>query len=190
MRTACVVNVCRSGFYFKTEEVPNFQLFSSQNSDLDNEQLDEIEEKAQAKNTKRATEWGVKKFVKWCEKRKITVDLKTVSATDLSEILQKFFAEVKTEKGQALTPSALTGIRAAIHCHLTCAPLSRNINILQDSEFMSANKMFEAKAKLFTKENCETKTQIIHSVRRHAEIESILHGREEHGRRLERCRIS
>ena len=41
------------------EEVPNFQLFSSQNSDLDNEQLDEIEQKAQAKNTKRATEWGV-----------------------------------------------------------------------------------------------------------------------------------
>ena len=50
-------------------------------------------------------------------------------------------------------PSALTGIRAAIHRHLTCAPLSRNINILQDSEIMSANKMFEAKAKLFTKEN-------------------------------------
>jgi len=30
-------------------------------------------------------------------------------------ILRKFFAEVKTEKGQALTPSALTGIRVAIH---------------------------------------------------------------------------
>ena len=116
------------------------------------------------------------------------MDLKTVSATDLSEILRKFFAEVKTEKGQALTPSALTGIRAAIHRHLTCAPLSRNINILQDSEFMSANKMFEAKAKLFTKENnAKPDRQIIHAVRRHAEIESILHGRAEHGRRLERC---
>ena len=82
------------------------------------------------------------------------MDLKTLSlslsATDLSEILRKFFAEVKTEKGQALTPGALTEIRAAIHRHLTCAPLSRNINILQDSEFMSANKMSEAKAKLFT----------------------------------------
>ena len=57
------------------EEVPNFQLFSSQNSDLDNEQLDEIGQKAQAKNTKRAAEWGVKKFDKCCEKRKNTVDL-------------------------------------------------------------------------------------------------------------------
>ena len=46
------------------------------------------------------------------------MDLKTVSAMDLSEILRKFFDEVKTEKGQALTPSALTGIRAAIHRHL------------------------------------------------------------------------
>ena len=67
--------------------------------------------------------------------------------------MRKFYAEVKTEKGQALTPSALTGIRVAIHRHLTCAPLSRNINILQDSELMSANKMFDAKANLFTKEN-------------------------------------
>ena len=37
----------------------------------------------------------------------------------LSEILRKFFAEVKTERGPALTLRALTGIRAAIHRHLT-----------------------------------------------------------------------
>ena len=95
----------------------------------------------------------MKKFEKWCEKRKISVDLRTVQPTTLSEILWKFFDDVKTEKGQALTPSALTGLRAAIHRHLTCAPLHRNINSLQDSEFMSASKMFETKAKLFTKEN-------------------------------------
>ena len=101
------------------------KLFSSQNSDLKNKQLDEIEQKAQAKNTKKATEWGVRKFKKWCKKRKNSVHLKTVSPTsDLSEILRKFYAEVKTGKSQALTPSALTGIRAAIHHHLTCAPLS------------------------------------------------------------------
>ena len=78
--------------------------------------------------------------------------MKTIAPKDLNDILRKFYAEVKTEKGQPLTPSALTGIRAAIHRHITSAPLSRNVNILQDSDFMSANKMFEAKAKLFTKE--------------------------------------
>ena len=42
-------------------------LSSSQNSDLNSKQLDEIEQKAQAKNTKRAIEWAVKKFEKWCK---------------------------------------------------------------------------------------------------------------------------
>lgn len=36
------------------------QLFVSQNLDLEKEQLDEMEQKAQAKNTKRTTEWGEK----------------------------------------------------------------------------------------------------------------------------------
>ena len=67
------------------EEVPDFPLFSSEKSDLDNEQLDEIGQKDQAKINKRATEWGVKMFEKWCEKRKITVDLKTASPTALTE---------------------------------------------------------------------------------------------------------
>ena len=74
-----------------------------------------IEQKAQAKSTKKATEWGLKKFDKWCEKRAIKVDLKTIDKKELNKILRKFYAEVKTEKGQALTPSALTRIRAAIH---------------------------------------------------------------------------
>ena len=47
------------------------QLFSSQNSDLNNEQLNKIEQKARAKNTKKATNWGVKKFEKLCDKKKI-----------------------------------------------------------------------------------------------------------------------
>ena len=128
------------------EETPNFDVLTcSQSSDLGQEQLNEIEQKAQAKSTKKATEWGLKKFDKWCEKRAIKVDLKTIDKKELNKILRKFYAEVKTEKGQALTPSALTGIRAAIHRHLTSVPLSRNVNILLDSDFMSANKMFEAK---------------------------------------------
>ena len=38
---------------------------------LNNEQLNKIEQKARAKNTKKATNWGVKKFEKTCDKRKI-----------------------------------------------------------------------------------------------------------------------
>ena len=56
------------------EETPNFDaLTCSQGSDLGQEQLNEIEQKAQAKSTKKATEWRLKKFDKWCEKRAIKV---------------------------------------------------------------------------------------------------------------------
>ena len=43
-------------------EAPSIQLLSSQNSDLVNHHMDEFEKKVQAKNTKIATEWRVKKF--------------------------------------------------------------------------------------------------------------------------------
>ena len=125
---------------------------SSQNSDLGLEDLDKLEAKGQAENTKRATSWGIKKFEKWCDKRKLKVDFNCVTPVELNELLRKFYAEVKSEKGQPLTPSTLTGIRAAIHRQLTSAPISRSMNIMQDSEFLSANKMFEAKCKLHTKE--------------------------------------
>ena len=124
----------------------------SQSSDLDKQALDEIENKAQAINTRKATAWGLKKIEKWSLKRNIKIDYEVISPTELNEILRKFYAEVKTEKGKKLTPSALTGIRAAIHRHITSAPISRNMNILQGSEFVTANKMFEAQCKLYSKE--------------------------------------
>ena len=126
---------------------------SSQNSDLGLEDLDKLEAKGQAENTKRATSWGIKKFEKWCNKRKLKVDFNCVTPVELNELLRKFYAEVKSKKGQRLTPSTLTGIdRAVIHRQLTSAPISRSMNIMQDSEFLSVNKMFETKCKLYTKE--------------------------------------
>ena len=116
------------------------------------EDLDKLEAKGQAENTKRATSWGIKKFKKWCDKRKLKVDFNCVTPVELNELLRKFYAEVKSKNGQPLTPSTLTGIRAVIHRQLTSAPISRSMNIMQDSEFLSANKMFETKCKLYTKE--------------------------------------
>ena len=83
------------------------------------------------------------------------MDFNCVTPVELNELLRKFYAEVKSEEGQPLTPSTLTGIRAAIHQQLTSALISRSMKIMQDSEFLSANKMFEAKCqkcKLYTKE--------------------------------------
>ena len=72
------------------------------------EDLDKLEVKGQAENTKRATSWGIKKFEKWCEKRTLKVDFNCVTRVVLNELLQKLYAEVKSEKGQPLPPSTLT----------------------------------------------------------------------------------
>ena len=52
-----------------------------------------------------------------------------------------------------LTPSALTGIRAAIHRALTAPPYVRILNIINDRAFMTANQMFTARCKLYYKNN-------------------------------------
>ena len=98
---------------------------SSQNSDLGLEDLDKLEAKVQAENTKRT--------ISWCDNRKLKVDFNCVTPVELNELLRKFYAKVKSEKGQPLTPSTLTGIRAAIHQQLTSALISRSMNIMQDS---------------------------------------------------------
>ena len=64
------------------EEIPNVDVLTcSQGSDLGQEQLNEIQQKAQTKTTKKETEWRLKKFDKWCEKRAIKVDLYKLECT-------------------------------------------------------------------------------------------------------------
>ena len=74
------------------------------------EDLDKLEAKGQAENTKRAISCGIKKFEKWWDKRKLKVDFNCVTPLELNELVRKFYAEVKSEKGQPLTPSTLTGM--------------------------------------------------------------------------------
>ena len=77
----------------------------------------------------------------------------SVSEDDLAKILRKFYAEVKKEDGKPLTPSSLVGIRAAINRFLVASPYYRKINIVSGQNFTIANKMFDAKCKLYYKGN-------------------------------------
>ena len=129
-------------------DIPN-----SQDSNLDEHDLDQIVEDSKASNTKKCTSWGMKKFVTWLQKRDFQIDFKTVSEERLNELLRKFYAEVKTEKKGMLTPSALTGIRAALHRTFTGSPYNRNFNILNDRTFKTSNDMFTARCKLYYKTN-------------------------------------
>ena len=76
---------------------------SSQNSDLGLEDLDKWEAKGQIVRDQKIREL-------WWDKRKLKVDFNCVTPVELNELLRKFYAEVKSEKGQPLTPSTLTGM--------------------------------------------------------------------------------
>jgi len=71
---------------------------TSQNSDLGLEDLDRLGAKGQAENTKRSTSWGIKKFEKWCDKRKLKVDFNCVTPVELNGLLRRFYAKDKSEK--------------------------------------------------------------------------------------------
>ena len=81
------------------------------------------------------------------------VNFHTVSAEELATILRRFYAELKKDDGNPLTPSSLVGIRAAINRHLLSAPFYRKINIVSGPDFVIANKMFDVKCKLYNKGN-------------------------------------
>ena len=70
------LNRCRA----KTEVM---EEISSQNSDLRLQDLDKLEAKGQVENKKRATSRGIKKFEKWCDKRKLKVDFNCVITAEI-----------------------------------------------------------------------------------------------------------
>ena len=131
----------------ENEEGEDEQPSSQPNS----QDIDDMINQAASASTKRSTKWGVNKFNQWVKKRNRQVDLATISIENLNSELRRFYADVKSVKGTALTPSALIDIRAALHRHLINPPLSRNINILNDREFTTANQAFNAKCKLYYK---------------------------------------
>ena len=137
---------------FELENDENEHIVMSQSSEMDENQLQDLEESAKPPSTKRSTVYGVKKFTDWLDKRSLDCNFHSVTPEQLNELLRKFYAEVKGQKqGVSLTPSTLTCLRAAIHRHLTCAPYNRTFNLINDGEFTTSNNMFSAKCKLFFK---------------------------------------
>lgn len=130
-------------------DIANNDTAEQNASDLSDNEINALVDEVTPSTTKRSTVWGAKVFQKWQEKRQIEVDLNTVSAEDLAAHLKKFYAEVKKKNGELYTPSALVGIRAAIHRTLSNPPYMRNINILSGENFVAANRVFDAKCKIY-----------------------------------------
>lgn len=128
------------------------QSSESQTSEITEEDLMKMEEQCRPDNTKKSTEYGIKRFKDWLNKRNIDCNFHVITADDLNGILRQFYGEFKTKRsGYLASPSTLTCVRAAIQRYLNSAPYSRPFNLVKDREFIPANNIFKAKCKIFFK---------------------------------------
>lgn len=92
--------------------------------------------------TKQATDfwWGV--FESFCREKCMPVDVSTISASALAEILKKFYGGLTTKKGGTYQATSYLSARAAIQRKFTAA--NRPFNIRADSEFRESNIVLDA----------------------------------------------
>ena len=118
---------------------------------MDEEGFVEAQTKSVPQNTKRNTDWSTKVFKDYCLENDINVDFQTVTESELADVLKKFYSSVRKKSGELYGSSALVCIRSAIHRTLTTHPYSRSINILHGDNFNIANRIFNAKFKVYKK---------------------------------------
>ena len=70
----------------------------SQYSDMIEEALNELEMNTVPDVAKKATKYGVRKFLDWLLRRDRHCDFASVTPAELNELLRKFYAEVKFVK--------------------------------------------------------------------------------------------
>ena len=86
----------------------------SQNSQMEEADLNNLDEAAQPKNTERNTGYALGKFAAWLKKRKITIDLSEVSPEEFAPILRRYYGELKTSDGKTPAPATMNCLRAGI----------------------------------------------------------------------------
>jgi hypothetical protein len=80
-------------------------------------------------------------FADWLHSQGRPTCFEEQSVAELADTLRQFYASVRNVGGQPYTCSALTGIRAALQRYLTNPPHNREINLVTDEAFRSANKV-------------------------------------------------
>eukprot|EP00105_Crassostrea_gigas_P003620 XP_011416528.1 PREDICTED: uncharacterized protein LOC105320322 [Crassostrea gigas] len=115
------------------------------------DEIKKFRDSRQTESTKRNTKWGVKIIQEWStETFGFEIDFVTIEAADLNSKLSKFYAEARpkitTENNQSeYHKNTMKNIRAAINRHLS--DLERDMNIVKDKEFKSANDNLDGKLK-------------------------------------------
>ncbi|XP_031575437.1 uncharacterized protein LOC116309046 [Actinia tenebrosa] len=129
-----------------TEDVKNSSRFAT----CEEKDLNELVSSANAKGTKRNTKWVLKLLQEWCHERKICKPLLDLTEAELNDILRRFYAEARNQKGEEYSRSSLLGFRNAVERHF--AVNGKAMKLTSNPAFYSSNKILESKLKVNKRE--------------------------------------
>ncbi|XP_033730755.1 uncharacterized protein LOC117320207 [Pecten maximus] len=126
--------------------------------ELHESSLQEIEKNRQAKATKKNTKWGLKVFQAWSTERYgEEIDFGTIDTGNLNDKLRVFYAEatpknpekrekeMTSDQAREYHKNSMKSIRGALNRHIK--DVGRDMDIVRDKDFRSANNMLDGKLK-------------------------------------------
>ena len=111
---------------------------------VNKEQIQNLRDKNRNKNTETSTATWVNHFHRWQQAKGVQVNLPDISPQNLDGILQRYFAEIRTEKGEEYKLDSLRTMLGAMHRYIKSTGYSHNI--LSAEEFTGSREVLNGKA--------------------------------------------
>ncbi|XP_052525099.1 activating transcription factor 7-interacting protein 1 isoform X1 [Tympanuchus pallidicinctus] len=105
--------------------------------------LEEEEEDAKSiKNTHKQTGWAANLLKQWLAKNGKDPSFELVPVSELNDILREFYCKIRNHDGNTYSVASYKSMRAGLNRHLKMPPYNRQICLMKDKEFASANMVF------------------------------------------------
>ena len=112
-------------------------------ANVDSDELKRLHDLNFNKNMKRSTNTWINRFETWRVSREVPWKLEEIPLSNFDEILQQFFTELKTCKGEDYEPESLHVMLRALNRHLRDSGFTHRTN---DEQFLGVKRVLNGKA--------------------------------------------
>ena len=117
-------------------------------ANVSQEQGDEIIAEKDSKKTQKQTKYAMNAFNCWLAARQHVIDEKTIPVGELDGLLYQFYLELRKQDGSMYAKNGIRGIRHGVQRHFK---KTRNIDIINDSEFTRSSTSYTAQCVVMKK---------------------------------------
>lgn len=134
----------------KQEEASSENKAAETNFNFPEDVLSVLEEEdaKSIKNTHKQTGWAANLLKQWLTKNGKDPSFELVLVTELNEILKEFYYTVRNHDGNTYSVASYKSMRAGLNRHLKLPPYNRQLCLMKDKEFASANAVFVSVLKM------------------------------------------